>query len=64
MTEEAIKRQIEVIEKMGKEVRKSPESAWAFIEKLEERTGIPINEKRARKAARLKKQKDARLSTI
>ena len=64
MTEEAIKRQIEIIEKMGRETRKSPESARKFIDELEQEVGIPFNEKRARKAARLKKKNDARLSTI
>jgi hypothetical protein len=64
MTDEAIKRQIEILEKSCKEICKSPESARKFIEELEERTGIPFNEKRARKAARLKKKNDARLSTI
>lgn len=64
MTEEAIKRQIDAIERMGREARKSPETARKFIEELEARTGIPFNEKRARKAARLKKKNDARLSTI
>jgi hypothetical protein len=64
MTEEAIKRQIEVMKKATKEICKSPESARKFIEELEERTGIPFNEKRARKAARLKKKNHARLSTI
>ena len=64
MTEEAIKRQLEIIEKTGKETRKSLESARKFIDELEQETGIPFNEKRARKAARLKKKNDARLSTI
>jgi|HubBroStandDraft_1064217.scaffolds.fasta_scaffold683358_2 hypothetical protein len=64
MTEEAIKRQIEIIEKAGREIRKSPESARKFIDDLEARTGIPFNEERARKAGRFKKKNDARLSAI
>jgi len=59
MTEEAIKRQIEIMEKVTKEICKSPESARAFIERLEERTGIPFNEKRARRAARLRRKNNA-----
>jgi len=64
MTEEAIKKQIEIMERATKEICKSADSARKFIEELEERTGIPFNEKRARKAARLKKKNDAQLSTI
>jgi len=55
MTEDAIQRQIEVIERAGKEICKSPESARKFIEELEKRTGIPFNEERARAAKRKKK---------
>ena len=54
MTEDAIKRQIETLEKVANEACKSPESARKFIDELEKRVGIPFNEKRA---AKLKKRK-------
>ena len=46
MTEEAIQRQIEAIERMGREACKSPESARAFVKELEIRTGIKLKDKK------------------
>jgi hypothetical protein len=63
MTEEQIKRQIEIIEKGGEEICKSRESAMKFLEEWEKEMGMYFNEERAR-AARLKKKKNARLSAV
>jgi hypothetical protein len=43
MTEEAIKRQIEVLEMATKEICKSPESARAYLRELKASLGMPLD---------------------
>lgn len=46
MTAEAIKRQIEILEKVSRETSESPEAGRAFLREIELRTGIKLRDKK------------------